>query len=83
MKRAKYLFRWADGSLEYEYKGREYTVNPNLYTSTAAQHRQEQSRIDNEIEREQKIAEREANRPFKYEDTAEYGFNKFWEMVEE
>lgn len=82
VKRAKFQFRMPDGSLEYEYKGRSYSVNPNLYTSTAQQHRQEQERIDIAIEREQIAAEREANRSYCYEDTAEYGFEQFWKMVE-
>jgi len=82
-KRGKFLFRWADGSLEYEYKGREYSVNPNLYTSIAQQHRQEQERIDEEIKREHRIAERIANNPYRYEDTAEYGFEQFWKSVNE
>ena len=83
VKRAKFQFRMPDGSLEYEYKGRNYSVNPNLYTSTAQQHRHEQMCIDAEIEREQIAAEREANRPHRYEDTAEYGFELFWKSVEE
>ena len=82
-KRATFLYRNRDGSLEYSYKGRQYSVNPNLYTSTAQQHRQEQSRIDVAIERDKIISEREANRPFRYEETAEYGFEQFFKMVNE
>lgn len=82
IKRAKFLFRNLDGSLEYSYKGREYSVNPNLYTSTATQHRLEQNCIDAQIEREKKAVEREANKPHRYEDTAEYGFEQFWKYVE-
>jgi hypothetical protein len=82
-KRAKFLYRNSDGSLEYSYNGHQYSINPNLYTSTAQQHRQEQSRIDETINLEQQIAEREANKKYRYEDTAEYGFEQFWKMVNE
>jgi hypothetical protein len=40
-------------------------------------HKTEQERIDREIE--------EANKPkkeYRYKDTAEYGFNLFWDFVE-
>lgn len=83
VKRAKFLYRNRDGSLEYSYNGRQYSINPNLYTSTAQQHRQEQDRIDEAINLEQRIAEREANKKYRYEDTAEYGFEQFWKMVNE
>lgn len=82
-KRAKFLYRNMDGSLEYSYKGHQYSVNPNLYTITAVQHRQEQLCIDVQIEREKKAAEREASKPHRYEDTAEYGFEQFWKFVNE
>ena len=83
VKRATFLYRDRDGVLEYSYKGHKYTVNPHLYTSTAQQHRQEQSYIDAQIEREQRAIQREANRPHRYEDTAEYAFELFWKSVEE
>ena len=83
MKKAKIEFRWPDGSLEYSYRGKNYSVNPNLYTSTAQQHRQEQERIDIAVEREQRVAQREANTPYRYENTAEYGFEIFWNYVED
>lgn len=52
-KKAKFLYKY-QGVLWYEYRGHEYIVNPQLWTSTAVQHRGEQMRIDAEIEREQK-----------------------------
>lgn len=77
IKRAKFLYRDRDGILEYSYRGHTYSVNPNLYTSTAQQHRNEQLCIDAQIEREKK-----AVKPHRYEDTAEYGFEQFWKYVE-
>lgn len=65
--------------MDYEYRGKEYTVYENRAKGNeplAWQHRNEQARIDREIEVE--------NKPMKeprYEDTAEYGFNLFWESV--
>ena len=65
--------------LFYEYRGHEYMITDehNGYSETIAEkHRKEQERIDREIE--------EASKPQKetrYEDTAEYGFNLFWEYV--
>ena len=53
-KKAKFLDKH-HGVLWYEYRGHEYIVNPQLWTSTADQHRSEQLRIDAEIEREERI----------------------------
>ena len=79
-KRAKFLY--ADrGVLWYEYRGKDYAVNTELYTSTAQQHKQEQLRIDAEIEREEAVAKREAGKERKYEDTVEYGLEVFFESV--
>ena len=85
-KRAKFLYaehnRWMT-ILWYEYRGRDYTVNTALYTPTAVQHRMAQESIDAAIEREMKDAEYQATHPQRYEDTAEYGFEMFWKMVNE
>lgn len=67
--------------LFYEYRGREYMVTDehNGYSEPMwVKHRKEQERIDREIEDEKK-PQREA----KPEDTAEYGFNLFWNYVNE
>ena len=82
VKRAKFQFCMPDGSLAYEYRGHNYEVNPGLYTPTALQHRMAQERIDEDIKREKRWAEREANKPHRYEDTADYGFEMFWKNVE-
>lgn len=66
----------------YEYRGMQYEVeyaNDWTYCVTPAriQHESAQAEIDKRIE--------EANKPKKehrYEDTAEYAFNLFWDYVE-
>ena len=68
--------------VEYEYRGRKYEVEyakgfTYCCTSPALQHKIAQEKIDAEIEREAQQAEK----AFRYEDTAEYGFNLFWEYV--
>lgn len=68
--------------VEYEYRGKTYEVeysNCNTYLCTApsVQHRDEQAKIDKLIEQEAK-----PKKEVKYEDTAEYGFNLFWDYVE-
>lgn len=77
----KHKHRYDDGvDLMYEYRGREYMVcdEHNGYSeSMAEKHRREQERIDNDIENESK-----PKKPFVYEDTAEYGFELFWQYVE-
>ena len=79
--KAKFVTAWNEKwykVLEYEYRGHKYTVNTGLYTSLAAQHHTEQASIDALIEREE-----QRNKKFnRYEDTAEYGFNLFWDYVE-
>lgn len=65
--------------LFYEYRGREYIITDehNGYSETlSTKHKNEQARIDREIEEESKPKAEP-----KYEDTAEYGFNVFWEYV--
>lgn len=71
---------WKHTELWYEYRGRIYCVvvdnNGYMGAPLKAQHEAEQARIDREIE--------EANRPRvepKYEDTAQAGFDLFWEYV--
>lgn len=69
--------------LVYSYRGHEYTVYENLAQGNeplAWQHRNEQSQIDELIERK----EREKNakpKPCRYEDTAQYAFDQFWNYV--
>ena len=58
VKKAKFLYK-CQGVLWYEYRGHTYLVNPQLWTSTAAQHRNEQNHIDAEIEREEKAKKNE------------------------
>ena len=81
VKKAKFLYKH-NGVLWYEYRGHDYIVNPQLWTSTAAQHRNEQAHIDAEIEREEKNARRDAEKELKYEETADYGFDIFWNSVQ-
>lgn len=65
--------------LFYEYRGHEYMVTDehNGYSeSMATKHKNEQARIDAMIE-----AEAQPEKEYRYEDTAEYGFNLFWDYV--
>lgn len=66
--------------LFYEYRGYEYMITDehNGYSQTmATKHREEQERIDRLIEEKSKPKEE-----CRYEDTAEYGFNLFWDYIE-
>ena len=68
--------------VEYEYRGKHYFVeyaNDWTYcvTPPRIQHEDAQERIDKEIAMEESDAKRE----HRYEDTAEYGFNVFWDYV--
>lgn len=70
--------------MDYEYRGKTYTVYSNLKKGNepiAWQHSNAQAQIDAEIEREEKRKEYEATHEPRYEDTAEYGFELFWKYV--
>ena len=70
--------------MEYEYRGHVYTVYENRAkgnTPLAWQHRNEQDRIDVEIEREEKHKEYVATHEPRPEDNAEYGLDLFWKYV--
>ena len=67
--------------LFYEYRGHEYMITDERsgYSEPLyVKHKNEQDRIDKEIEDEQR-----PKKEYRYEDTAEYGFNLFWNYVEE
>ena len=71
-------------NVEYEYRGHTYEVeyaNDWSYCVTPAkvQHEEAQEYIDNLIDNPKKDEPKEV----RYEDTAEYGFKKFWEYVED
>lgn len=65
--------------VEYEYRGKKYEVEyANDWTygnggNPAAQHKEAQAKIDEELDKPKK--------EYRYEDTAEYGFNLFWEYI--
>lgn len=67
----------------YSYRGKTYDVEySKCWTygnggSPARQHREAQARIDKEIEEENR-----PKKPQRYEDTAQYGFDLFWNYVE-
>lgn len=69
-------------TVTYEYRGKTYDVEyAKDWTygnggNPARQHREAQARIDAEIE-----AENKPKKPHRYEDTAEYGFNLFWDYI--
>ena len=67
--------------VEYEYRGKKYEVeyaNDFTYyvTSPKVQHEQAQAMIDKELDSSN------VKKEYRYEDTAEYGFELFWEYVE-
>lgn len=65
--------------LLYEYRGREYFVSDehNGYSEPMwVKHKNEQDRIDREIEEAAK-----PQKPVRYEETAQYGFDLFWDFV--
>ena len=84
MKKAEYIGKYRDKFsdavyLIYKYRGHEYMIadQKNGYSVTlATQHKAEQDRIDAIIK-----AENAPKKPYKYEDSAEYGFNIFWDYV--
>ena len=80
MKKAKFYASYVDG-LEYEYRGRKYTINPHLYTPTAWQHRTAQANIDAAIAREEERMAYYATHATRYEETPEYAMDMFWEYV--
>lgn len=67
--------------LFYEYRGHEYMITDenNGYSEPLwVKHKNEQDRIDEIIELENK-----PKKEYRYEDSAEYGFDLFWKYVEE
>lgn len=71
---------WKHTELWYEYRGHEYCVvkdnNGYMGTPLAVQHREEQERIDREIEAQSKpIPE------WKYEGSGQEGFDLFWKYM--
>lgn len=65
--------------LFYEYRGHEYMVTDehNGYSEPmSVKHKNEQERIDREIAEAAR-----PQKPVKYEETAQYGFDLFWEYV--
>ena len=84
MAKAKYIGRVRDRNgyavhLFYEYRGHEYMITDehNGYSEPmAAKHYYEQQRIDKLIENESK-----PKKEIRYEDTAEHGFDIFWDFV--
>ena len=68
--------------VEYEYRGHKYMVEyPKCWTYCCTkpkiQHENKQWEIDRQIEQE----ERQKQKPYRYEDTADYGFELFWKYV--
>lgn len=86
MNKAEYIGKCYDPNgyavhLFYKYRGHEYMITDerNGYSEPMwVKHRNEQERIDREIEDSMK-----PSKEYKYEDTAEYGFNLFWNFVNE
>ena len=86
MEKAKYIGKWIDTSfgqcvihLEYEYLGHRYEVIENRNKGNIPlswQHANEKARIDTLIE-----MERKPKKTYRYEDTAEYALELFWQSV--
>lgn len=87
MKKATFKYKYYGRGYErdfvylvYEYRGREYTVYENLAKGNEPlswQHRSAQAEIDRQIELENK-----PQKPFRYEDTAQYGIDLFMDFIE-
>lgn len=70
--------------LDYNYRGHEYTVYENLLHGNrplAWQHRDEQSRIDRLIEREE-LEKNAEPKSCRYEDTAQYALDQLYNFLE-
>ena len=86
MERAKFTGKCRDKNgyavhLFYEYRGHEYMITDehNGYSEPIyVKHKNEQSRIDRLIEED---AKRKDKAPAKYEETGAYGFDVFWNYV--
>lgn len=86
MKKAKFIRKYYGRGydrdfvyLDYEYRGREYTVYENRAKGNEPlswQHRSEQARIDRLIELENK-----PKKPYRYEDSAQYGLDCFFAYI--
>lgn len=85
MNKAKFLCKLRDKNgyavhLFYEYRGHEYMITDerNGYSEPLwVKHKNEQERIDKIIELENK-----PHKPVSYEQTAQAGFDLFWDYVE-
>lgn len=85
MMKAEYIGKVKDKNgyavhLFYKYREHEYMITDehNGYSEPMwVKHKAEQDRIDKEIEDSMK-----PQKEYKYEDSAEYGFNLFWDYVE-
>lgn len=67
--------------VEYEYRGKTYFIEyakgiTYCCTSPRTQHINAQAKIDKQIE-----AENRPKKPYRYEDTGDYGFELFWKYV--
>ena len=71
-------------SLFYEYRGMEYMIRDagwkmSPLDSIPIQHKKEQKKIDDILEQKNK----DKDKTYKYEDTADYGLNLFFELLGE
>jgi hypothetical protein len=77
------IYEKYSNTVVYEYRGKKYEVEYNnswIYgngNNPKQQHIDAQAKIDEEIARE----EANKNKIHKYEDSADYGFEVFWEYV--
>ena len=71
---------WEHTDLLYEYRGEQYIItkdnNGYMGTTLAQQHKEEQERIDDKLDNPQKPV------AWKYEGSAEEGFDLFWKYAE-
>lgn len=91
MKKAKFLYSYTNSQVGkicvFEYRGYEYEISYNTEWHPAELHRYEQEKIDELLERKEKeklIEEKRKNmtEEERYKQTAEYGFNLFWNYID-
>jgi len=89
MAKAKFIGKWLSRdfgneyvNLEYEYRGHTYVVYENRTKGNeplAWQHRNEQARIDDEIELEEKYKQADEQELMSCDESLDYFFNLFGE----
>lgn len=73
---------WEHTDLLYEYRGQQYIItahnNGYAFDSLAKQHHEEQKKIDEMLDKP-----KDEPKEWKYEGSAQEGFDTFWNYIEE